>query len=620
MMRLAALKIDGVAKSPISGVVVTFRALDIPGVCHRTRNNTSPGISKFLLSHRHTFCETVKINTLFFYTKGATAMGRSCLKKNSLAVILCCCMVLVFGSLNLVFADATATLKEVSKTLRSAERDMFGGKAEKSIAALENIQVLLGQLKQDDPNNPKLKSVEKKYQKLVKDLERRTGKNLGGGSLSAVATSTIKDLPAKPEAKSTDSKDAATPGKKVKLPHQARRPIDNAKRGIKSIDTLFVQLGDPEYRGDRAQLVSRIENSLNGIQKQLDEARTLAAAKNVSSHPSFDEVEAGLVVVRDRAETAKTKFSEQQAQSKEQAQEIEADVQKLKEEYDRLNAILGAATGSVIYYNDLEPARNLLVQLNNFEANDRASLAQLTNTFADKYGQTGDAIDNKASQMGYVGEYYSASFHYLELSSGLEKISRTRLVMAEDLARKAQELISRTGKSHDFTLLEQYDKGREYLDLAKQFDGNNSVVKDLESSIDQKIASGMEKFGEKIDKQTWPKQASNAPSNAKKLTKDAKKWFENSPDWGSRSKNLYKVLAVVITGPWSIQKKNILDEPIMYGLPVAVAVQKGSDKKDNIARVFSLTLRTREMRGVKMEPPFDHATVGGSYYIRPNAL
>jgi hypothetical protein len=58
----------------------------------------------------------------------------------------------------------------------------------------------------------------------------------------------------------------------------------------------------------------------------------------------------------------------------------------------------------------------------------------------------------------------------------------------------------------------------------------------------------------------------------------------------------------------------------MYGLPVVVAVQKESDKRNDIARVFSLTLRTAEMRGVKMEPPFDHATVGGSNYIRPGAL
>ncbi len=413
---------------------------------------------------------------------------------------------------------------------------------------------------------------------------------------------------------------AAPTGNNGKLPHKARRPFDKASRGIKNIDNFFIQLDDPGYRGNKAQLISRLENSLNTIQKQLDQAKKLAAEKKVTSHPSFDQAEAALIIIREKIVAAKGKFSKQQTLAKDQAQKIEADVQNLKEEFDRLNPILGAATGSVIYYNDLSPVKKLLTQLKDFAANDKVSLTNLIKLFGDKYGTTREKIDQKAAEMGYVGEYYSASFHYLELSTSLEKISKTSMVMAEDLARKAEGLINNTGKIHDFSLLEQYEKARQYLDLAQQFDNNNNVVKKLAAEIEPKIAAGMKKFGEKIDQQTWPKMASNAPGNAKKLTKIAKKWFENSPDWGNRSQNPYKILAVVITGPWSIQKKNILEEPIMYGLPVAVAVQKESDKEENIARVFSLTLRTQERRGIKMEPPFDHATVGGSYYIRPEAI
>jgi hypothetical protein len=55
----------------------------------------------------------------------------------------------------------------------------------------------------------------------------------------------------------------------------------------------------------------------------------------------------------------------------------------------------------------------------------------------------------------------------------------------------------------------------------------------------------------------------------------------------------------------------------MYGLPILLAVHVDSDKELDVARVYVLTIRTAEMRGVKMEPPFDHITVGDSYYIRP---
>lgn len=321
-----------------------------------------------------------------------------------------------------------------------------------------------------------------------------------------------------------------------------------------------------------------------------------------------------------KASVAREKYAQQQALAAEQAQQIEADVLKMKEEFDHLNPILGAATGTVIYYNDLESAKDLLNKLKSFETNDRTKLTSMLESFSGKYGSSQAEIDAKAAALGYIGEYYSAGYHYLELSKGLVNIRATGPAMAEDLARKAKKMIDGSGKSHDFYKLEQYEEARQYLELAEQFDGNNSLVRDLSATIDQDIAAGMKEFGKKIDAQAWPKQASNAPKNAYDLNKMATEWFEGSPDWGSRPENAYKILGVVITGPWSIQKKNLLDEPVMYGLPVAVAVQKESDKKTDIARVFSLTLRTVEMRGVKMEPPFDHATVGNSFYIRPGAL
>ena len=547
-------------------------------------------------------------------------------------LILGFCMVLALTACPSTQAgDVDSVLKELNDGLRGAEKDMFGGKTDKAVASLEDIKSLILRVQQEDPNNSKLKPVQKKFEKLVKDLERITGKDLGGGSLTVAAVNTPATLPEKTSGKTDVANSpvvAATPivaapqpaGAAEKLPHQARRPFDQAARGLNNIETLFTNLDNPNYNGNKSQLVSRIDSALETIANQLDEARKAAQEKGVSSHPSLDEAEARLKELNGKAVVAKEKYSKQQAMIAEQAQQIEADVLKMKQEYDRLNPLLGAATGTVIYYNDLPPARSLLDQLKAFEANDRAPLAGMLESFSGKYGHSQAEIDAKATSMGYVGEYYSASYHYLELSKGLVNINVTGPVMAEDLARKAREMIGGSGKTHDFSKLEQYEKAREYLALAQQFDGNNSLVNDLTATINQDIAAGMKEFGKKIDAQTWPKQASNAPDNAEELTRIAKEWFENSPDWGSRLQNPYTVLEVVITGPWSVQKKNLLEEPVMYGLPVAVAVQKADDKKDNIARVFSLTLRTVEMRGAKMEPPFDHATVGNSFYIRPASL
>jgi hypothetical protein len=79
-------------------------------------------------------------------------------------------------------------------------------------------------------------------------------------------------------------------------------------------------------------------------------------------------------------------------------------------------------------------------------------------------------------------------------------------------------------------------------------------------------------------------------------------------------------LAVSVTGPWSVQKQNLLGNPIMYGLPIKLAVRVDSDAELNVVRVYDLTMRTVEKAGVEMEPPFDHITVGNSYFIRPDKV
>jgi hypothetical protein len=114
--------------------------------------------------------------------------------------VICVCLIVS------VFADDTqALLKQIDKDLWSTERDMFAGKTEKAIASLENINLSIQKVKADDPDNPKLKTAESKYNKLVKDLEKRTGKDLGAGTLTAAAASTPTATAPVPETKEVSS-------------------------------------------------------------------------------------------------------------------------------------------------------------------------------------------------------------------------------------------------------------------------------------------------------------------------------------------------------------------------------------------------------------------------------
>lgn len=117
----------------------------------------------------------------------------------------------------------------------------------------------------------------------------------------------------------------------------------------------------------------------------------------------------------------------------------------------------------------------------------------------------------------------------------------------------------------------------------------------------------------KIEGKTWPAAKGSAADHAGALD-----YLKNT--WGKDEKHQYTVLGTVITGEWSVQKKDLIGQPIMYGLPVLVAVQTPEDHAQGLARVFRLTLRTPEGAGAKMSSPFTSDTVGDSYFIRADKI
>lgn len=75
-----------------------------------------------------------------------------------------------------------------------------------------------------------------------------------------------------------------------------------------------------------------------------------------------------------------------------------------------------------------------------------------------------------------------------------------------------------------------------------------------------------------------------------------------------------KALTATVAGDWVVTKRNILDEPIQWGLPVYVASEQGPDKA--VVRVFRMTVLAQEGRDPKKAPPFvDHWT-GDSFRMR----
>lgn len=540
--------------------------------------------------------------------------------------------------------DAKTLLNEVSKQLRQAEKDMFAGKTENAIAALDPIKEHLSKVKADEPNNPGLKSMEKKYEKLVKDLERRTGKDLGGGTLTAAGASTETALPSRPEVKAMPEKEAPDPLAVTNdteappepaghpetaraptsegaagLPHAARRPLDKARADIGRIDGYIYRLEDPTWNRDQA--VGNMDQALRSARKNLDEAKALAAEKGLPSHPDLDQAEADLAEAEEKADQAKQAYEESKTAAAAQAEEVNADVQALLDEYNRVQPVFAKAPGVVIYYNDLKPVKALLADIEDFEGKDLENIRAKMDAFARKYGTTKDEIDKKADAMGYSGQN-RASFPYRELAAGIENIQKTREAMAADLIRKATEMRDQTATGvHGFYRLEQYSRLKEWGREASKFDPDNPQVKDYNVGIEGWIEEDMKAFNAQIDKVAWPGHAPDAPDEVKNLASVAMKFLQQEEDKrAAQGKPSSKILAVAVKGPWRVFKTNILGEPIQYNLPILSAVQNEEEKGMNLARVYDSTLLTQEGRGVKMAPPFIGATVGNSYYMRPAAI
>ena len=177
------------------------------------------------------------------------------------------------------------------------------------------------------------------------------------------------------------------------------------------------------------------------------------------------------------------------------------------------------------------------------------------------------------------------------------------------LAAKIKEIIesdlAMLERGHDFYRFSSHDKIRTLAGFQKKYAPNAPAVENLEKLL----AEDLKKYEARIDQRTWPACKGKRPDRNAAL-----KYFQDT--WGKDPKRNYTVLSTVITGDWSVQKRDITGKPVMYGLPVLLAVQMPEDKSRGLARVFILTARNQESANAKMAPPFTSDTVGDSYFIR----
>lgn len=506
--------------------------------------------------------------------------------------------------------------KKMDNQLRQSERQMFSGKKDEAVALFLEASALFDQAKESEPANPQVKTLEQKLSKLKKDLEKRIGGPIGGeapapvekpapGTPPPAAQPKSAPAPAAPP-KTATAKDA---GKPTPLPYNARKPMQDAQNQLRMLENNFKQLQDADH-AMAVSLVSRIENNLSYGRQALQEAVNEASKAGAGNHPDLEKIAADFSEAESRLTQAKQKTTEQGAQNAAKAGEVNADCDALKNEYERLRPAMDKF--GAIHYNDLEPLKEQIQIIEEFERTELPGLKEKLTVFESKYGATRDEINKNADNAGYSGVTRAAD-GWSMLTQKIQAIPETRVKIADDLISRMESQLANLKNSSDFHRLQQHTTIREWLEMAARYNSDSPKVKEMGASLESKLKADKDEFTAGIGKRTWPENSTGPIAEAALVYFDrGKEWFK-PPHPG-------KVLGVAIHGDWSVQERDILGNPNMYGIPVFVAVIMDEEKETGLARVYDLTLRTEQKQGAKPEPPFSSDTVGSSYYIRADKI
>lgn len=230
-----------------------------------------------------------------------------------------------------------------------------------------------------------------------------------------------------------------------------------------------------------------------------------------------------------------------------------------------------------------------------------------------------EATEKIASEMPTIKKMLNSHKEFADDSSyqNLKKVEgnagKWRTQAAKSLASLADGMMAslRQSKGADTAFGQQIGLVKKYLDFAAKYDAGLPEIKKLRDEI----ASLEKGAGAKVAGTKWEGHK-NAPANAAELAAAGMKFFKGPKGWTDK----YTVVATAIRGPWSVQKKNIVGAPILYGIPAHLAVQTEEDKKLKQARVFNGTLITVEKEGVKPEPPFEGFYVGDNWLVNADSV
>lgn len=506
--------------------------------------------------------------------------------KNKISQLVLAGMVFCSGAM-VMAQDAKSIEKDLNSELRSAQSSFFNGKFDESSASLQKATELLESLKTLDPAHKQLKSLEQKLTKQKADLEKKQAKG-SAGKVGAGAPDKAKTAPAG----STKPKDLS---RKVK---QLIPEFDKTVSSLEKFEKGRMQ------RLQEGQDSERVDSILKEVQEKVDKLPVvwegiLAAAneEGAGDHPE-------ILTIKEQYEKVHAWASKEIINTREKIAGAQAgqaaaggDSAKLLAIFEENRTRFFEPIGNLSYEHASEKISEAFALFEQYSAN-KASLNALISEFEGKYGNSREQIE-KATGDVEAGRTWESLKNAM---TAVEEVpARLDAKVQENMKNELTELATR----HDFFRLDKHAEIKKMEALRQKYVKGCTAFPDLEATL----AADATAYAAKLDGKTWP-----AAKGSESDRQAALSYFQET--WGKDPKYNYTVLGTQVTGDWSVQKKDITGKPIMYGLPVLLAVQKPEDKAQGLARVFKLTVMTAESADAKMTPPFTSDAVGDSHFIR----
>ena len=492
--------------------------------------------------------------------------------------------VLLIAEVTLVASDVNALSKKINKDLRQAERMIYGGKKTEADLLLIRTSQMIDEVKATDASNSKVKSLEKKYVKLRKMLDKRMKKSTVPASVSKTTGSKTTAVTSKNSTPNSGSSKAAD-----KLANNIDMALKKAERMI------------------RAKKEDRAKPYLTQASEMIEELKIADA-----SHKKLANLEQRYSVMASSG-----------AEKEKNSAEMDQDAVLIISMYDKYYAKLEPVHGDTLVYKMEVDSANQALELIEKAEKTLPLFSVEIEKLSKKYGTNATDIYNTFWKAGY--KLNNSEDHKMEkMLAAKGNVQGSREASANTIVINAETLLRVFSEQFNDARLERMKQARQLLFVGERIDPQNKKLQEMLVKVDDQIVQAADKMEEQINAATWAGNVTqfDGPGNVKDLAAKAKVYFENDRDWGKRPGKKNEILDVCVTGQWKAAEKDAFGRVIRWRLPIHVAVTDENFRPRNIARIYDLSIVM--MQGspgsAPKKPPFDGFWVGDNWMMRLDKL